>query len=101
MVDRAKDYPPWRREMILWYDHVAGRAKVVTTDDLHAGKTFLRMYDLKKDYMLRGGEYASCRRSYLGEYGAILLNGRTNCPCMSLPVNTSPDWMICIKLLVH
>lgn len=67
MVDRAKEYPPWRREISLWYDHVAGRAKVVMTDDLHTEKTFLRMYDFKKDYMLRGGEYASCRRSYLGE----------------------------------
>ena len=53
--------------MRVWYDYVAGRAKVAVTEGLLAGKIFLRIYASKKEYMIRGGDYASCRRSYLGE----------------------------------
>jgi hypothetical protein len=31
------------------------------------GKTFLRRYDNKTEYMIRDGTYAECQRSYLGE----------------------------------
>jgi hypothetical protein len=31
------------------------------------GKTFLRRYDQKREYMIREGEFPICRRSYLGE----------------------------------
>ncbi|CAM9950116.1 unnamed protein product [Ascophyllum nodosum] len=67
LVDRTREYPPRRREMRVWYDYVAGRAKVAVTEGLLAGKIFLRIYASKKEYMIRGGDYASCRRSYLGE----------------------------------
>lgn len=67
MVDRTKGYPPRIREMNVVYDRAAGRAKVVVTKGLNAGKTFLRLYGSKREYMIRDGEYPVCRRSYLGE----------------------------------
>ncbi|CAM9274823.1 unnamed protein product [Ectocarpus sp. 4 AP-2014] len=67
MVDPATGYPPWIREMDVAYDRAAGRAKVVVTKGLNAGKTFLRLYGSKREYMIRDGEYPACRRSYLGE----------------------------------
>lgn len=67
MVDRGRDYPPWIREMDIAYDYAAGRAKVVVKEGLNSGKTFLRLYGSKKEYMIREGEFPSCRRSYLGE----------------------------------
>lgn len=75
MVDRAKVYPAWKREMDIVYDNVAGRAKVVVREGLNAGKTFLRLYGSKKEYMIREGEYPACRRSYLGERSAVLWAG--------------------------
>lgn len=71
MVDRTKEYPPWIREMDISYDHVAGRAKVVVQDGIDAGRTFLRLYESKKEYIIREKEYPSCRRSYLGERPAV------------------------------
>lgn len=53
--------------MDITYDRSAGRAKVVVNDGIDAGKTFLRLYEQKKEYMIREGEFAGCRRSYLGE----------------------------------
>lgn len=73
MVDRDTEYPPWTREMDIAYDYVAGRAKVVVKEGLNDGKTFLRLYGSKKEYMIREGEFSSCRRSYLGERFADLL----------------------------
>ncbi|CAM9785617.1 unnamed protein product, partial [Sphacelaria rigidula] len=67
LVDRTKGYPPWLRTMYITYDRPAGRAKVVVNDGVDAGKTFLRLYQQKKEYMIREGEFAGCRRSYLGE----------------------------------
>lgn len=53
--------------MDILYDSVAGRAKVTVREGLNAGKTFLRLYGSKKEYMVRQGDYPACRRSYLGE----------------------------------
>lgn len=68
MVDQAKEYPPWNRELDIAYDNVAERAKVVVTKGLGVGKTFLRLYGSKKEYMIRRGDYPACRRSYLGKF---------------------------------
>ncbi|CAM9559731.1 unnamed protein product [Scytosiphon promiscuus] len=67
MVDQDKEYPPWIRELEIAYDNVAERAKIVVTKGLGAGKTFLRLYTLNMEYMIREGQYPACRRSYLGE----------------------------------
>lgn len=73
MVDRDREYPPSTREMDIAYDYVAGRAKVIVKEGLNSGKTFLRLYGSKKEYMIREGEFPSCRRSYLGEQFANVL----------------------------
>eukprot|EP00752_Nemacystus_decipiens_P001465 g1441.t1 len=67
MVDRTKTYPAWMREMDVAYDIVDGRAKVAVRAGFNAGKTFFRLYGSKEEYMIREGEYPTCRRSYLGE----------------------------------
>lgn len=68
MVDPAKNYPPATRDMDVFYDHVAGRAKVIVNDGVSAEKAFLRLYESNKEYAIRQGqEFPSCRRSYLGE----------------------------------
>ena len=73
--------------MDIFYDHAAGRAKVVVTEGLNAGKTFLRLYGLKKEYMIRTGEYPTCRRSYLGERRAS--SGKAICRSICGKVVTS------------
>lgn len=67
MVDRTKTYPAWKREMDVVYDNAGGRAKVVVREGFNAGKTFLRLYGSKEEYMIREGDYPTCRRSYLGK----------------------------------
>ncbi|CAM9472755.1 unnamed protein product, partial [Discosporangium mesarthrocarpum] len=67
MVDRSVEYPPWLRRMELNYDFEQRRAKVVIREGLDAGKTYLRLYDAKREYMIREGDFPVCRRSYLGE----------------------------------
>lgn len=66
MVDRANEYPPWLREMDVWYDHTSQNVKIVVKDGSNINKTYLRLYGSKKEYVIRKGEYPSCRRSYLG-----------------------------------
>lgn len=53
--------------MDILYDWPAGRVKVVMNDGADAGKTFLRVYESNKEYVIRKGKFAGCRRSYLGE----------------------------------
>jgi hypothetical protein len=67
LVDRAKPYPPWLRVVDVKYDFEAGKASAEVLQGFEEGKTFLRRYDNKSEYMVRGGEYAECQRSYLGE----------------------------------
>ncbi len=42
-------------------------ARATILSGLDAKKTFIRRYDLKREYKIREGKYAACRRSYLGE----------------------------------
>lgn len=57
--------------MDIVYDNAGGRAKVVVREGYNAGKTFIRLYGSKKEYMIREGEYPTCRRSYLGEWSCL------------------------------
>lgn len=66
-VDPQLEYPPAVKHMWLRYDRPAGLAIVDVKAGLDAGKMFVRRYDQKREYMIRGGEYPVCRRSYLGE----------------------------------
>lgn len=43
------------------------RAHAVVEKGFDEGKTFIRRYDDKKEYMIRGGKYPTCERAYLGE----------------------------------
>lgn len=54
--------------MDIFYDRPAGRAKVIVHQGIDAGKVFLRLYESNEEYMVREGNFACCRRSYLGEY---------------------------------
>mmetsp|Transcript_62229 Transcript_62229/g.140742 ORF Transcript_62229/g.140742 Transcript_62229/m.140742 type:complete len:241 (-) Transcript_62229:167-889(-) len=67
LVDRSKPYPPWLRVIQVSYDYPAKKALAVVEQGYDEGKTFLRRYDNKSEYMVRGGRYAECQRSYLGE----------------------------------
>ncbi|CAM9626371.1 unnamed protein product [Phaeothamnion confervicola] len=67
LVDRQKEYPPWRGRMELHYDHPAGLAMAIITDGLEANKTYIRRYDQRREYMIRRGDWPICRRSYMGE----------------------------------
>jgi hypothetical protein len=66
-VDRTKDYPPWLRVIQVAYDFEAQKVKAVVEQGYDEGKTFLRRYDNKSEFMVRGGEYPECQRAYLGE----------------------------------
>ena len=66
-VDKTRDYPPWKQVLHIDYDFPGGRARINATEGFHAGKLFLRRYDTKREYMIRGGDFAECQRSYLGE----------------------------------
>lgn len=67
LVDRSKDYPPWLRIIHVVYDFEAKKARAEVAEGYDEGKTFLRRYDNRSEYMVRGGEYPECQRAYLGE----------------------------------
>lgn len=49
------------------YDFSAKRARVVAEMGIQAGFSFFKLYGQKREYAIRTGQYASCKRSYLGE----------------------------------
>ena len=67
LVDRSKDYPPWLRKLKLNYDFDQKLARAEITHGYEAGRTYIRRYDQKREYMIKSGEFAECQRSYLGE----------------------------------
>lgn len=67
LVDRSKAYPPWLKVINVKYDYPNQMAYAQVLQGFDEGKTFLRRYDNKSEYMVRGGTYPDCQRSYLGE----------------------------------
>jgi len=67
LVDRTKDYPPWLRKIKVHYDHTKKLARAEISAGYEAGRTYIRRYDTKREYMVKSGEFAECQRSYLGE----------------------------------
>jgi len=67
LVDRSQDYPPWLTVMEIHCDFKNKRAAIHVKEGFDKGKSFLRRYDLKKEYLVKYGEYGECLRSYLGE----------------------------------
>ena len=80
--NNSSSYPPPRRVIALEYDFVNKRAKATISEGYEAGRTYVRRYDRKAEYMLRasaagggGGGAAGamsggggvCQRSHLGE----------------------------------
>lgn len=55
-------YPPKERLLTLAYDRVA---QVVRIDE--GNVSFIRRFDLKKEFRIDDGPFPSCRRSYLSE----------------------------------
>ena len=66
-VDKSLEYPPWRKRMVVLYDYERKMVRCDVKEGNEAGKSFIRRYDQKREYAIRGGEFAECRRSYLGE----------------------------------
>jgi hypothetical protein len=67
LVDRTKEYPPWLRVIDVAYDYNSKKVKAVVEQGYNEGKTFLRRYDNRSEFMVRGGQYSECQRAYLGE----------------------------------
>ena len=67
LVDTSKDYPPARKVMRVLYDKEKLVAAATIVEGHDEGKTFLRRYDEKREYMVRGGPFPTCQRAYLGE----------------------------------
>ena len=67
LVDRTKEYPPWLRVIEVKYDYLNKRASAIIKKGYEEGKTFIRRYDNKSEFMVRGEPYPECVRSYLGE----------------------------------
>jgi len=67
LVDRSKPYPPWKRVIAVDYDGLGGRVRASVEEGHEEGKTFLRRYDNKTEFMVRGLPYPECQRAYLGE----------------------------------
>jgi len=67
LVDRSKEYPPWRKVMHVRFDAVNKLASAQIEEGHDAGKLFIRRYDEKWEYAVRGGKYPGCERAYLSE----------------------------------
>ena len=67
MIDGSLGYPPRHRRVHIWYDALSGRARADVSDGFDAGKSFVRLYGEKREYMVRSGEFPTCQRAYLGD----------------------------------
>ncbi|OQR87045.1 hypothetical protein ACHHYP_09589 [Achlya hypogyna] len=67
LVDRSVSYPPWLRRIKVRYDYAQKVARADILAGYDKGKTYIRRYDNKKEYMVKYGEYKNCERAYLGE----------------------------------
>jgi hypothetical protein len=67
MIDGSLGYPPRHRRVHIWYDALSGRARADVSEGFDAGKSFVRLYGEKREYMVRSGEFPTCQRAYLGD----------------------------------
>lgn len=68
LIDENGQYPPRLRKLVVDYDLIAGAVRATVVTGYQAGRIYLRRYDAKKEYMIRGmGISPDCRRAYLGE----------------------------------
>lgn len=68
LVDPAQEYPARTRRLWVHYDYTNQLARADIVEGYEEGKTYIRRYDQKREYMIvfdeHGGE---CQRAYLGE----------------------------------
>ena len=67
LLDHEGEYPPRTKVAHIYYDFQGKRAKANITVGYEAGVTYIRRYDLQKEYLVDEGPYPQCKRSYLGE----------------------------------
>jgi len=67
LVDSAKAYPPNGRLIDVWIDYDKQLARVDVLKGHDASKSFLLLYSSNSEYMIRSGEFAACKRSFLTE----------------------------------
>lgn len=67
LTDPRQNYPPSVREMSIQYDFDQKIARADVTKGYESGKTYIRRYDQKNEYMVKHGKYQKCERAYLGE----------------------------------
>jgi len=67
LIDESSEYPPKRRQMMIYYDYINKKARADIEAGYEAAKIYIRRYDEKKEYMVRLPPISDCKRSYLGE----------------------------------
>jgi hypothetical protein len=67
LISPEQNYPPRERSMHIDYDYINKRARAHIAPGAEAEKTYIRRYDLEKEYMIRDPPIDDCKRSFLGE----------------------------------
>lgn len=67
LIPADQSYPPRLRSLHINYDYLNKRARADIAGGYEAEKTYIRRYDLEKEYMIRPTPIDDCKRSYLGE----------------------------------
>jgi hypothetical protein len=67
LIEESSEYPPKTRQMSLYYDYIAKKARADIEAGYEAAKMYIRRYDQKNEYMVRLPPINDCKRSYLGE----------------------------------
>ncbi|ETK86951.1 hypothetical protein F441_08618 [Phytophthora nicotianae CJ01A1] len=67
LTDPRQEYPPSMGRMKVQYDFDQQLARAEMLEGYNAGKTFLRRYDQKQEFMVKSGEFRKCERAYLGD----------------------------------
>ncbi|KAG7400391.1 hypothetical protein PHYBOEH_005979 [Phytophthora boehmeriae] len=66
LTDPRQEYPPSVGKMKIHYDFDQQLARAQMLEGYNAGKTFVRRYDQKQEFMVKHGEFRKCERAYLG-----------------------------------
>ncbi|TMW65948.1 hypothetical protein Poli38472_003713 [Pythium oligandrum] len=67
LTNPQQHYPHSRREIRIQYDYDQGIARADMLKGYEVGKTYVRRYDQKCEYMVKQGKYRKCERAYLGD----------------------------------
>ncbi|EEY53154.1 uncharacterized protein PITG_06781 [Phytophthora infestans T30-4] len=67
LTDPRQEYPPSMGRMKVQYDFDQQLARAEMLEGYNAGKTFVRRYDQKQEFMVKSGEFRKCERAYLGD----------------------------------